>query len=192
MLASLIRNVVILTSVLTAVVIGLGNLTGLFQDPATRDAGTHGIAATETARPPLVVASQAPPEAPPLLSTGHNSVVFNAGPNGHYLVDALVNGRPVRFLVDTGATVVALSASDAERVGLDVRTLDFSGVVQTANGTTRVAGVTLDDIRIGEIEMRDVKAAVIEKPMGISLLGMSFLRRLPGFEVRDRQLIMRW
>ena len=118
--------------------------------------------------------------------------VVPPGPGGHFLVMLDVNGTPVRFLVDTGATMVTLTAEDAERVGLPVRALDYSTRVQTANGQVGVASVILRDMQLGKLEIRDVEASVTQAQMNISLLGMSFLRRLSSFEVRSEGLILRY
>lgn len=127
-----------------------------------------------------------------LAITGSNALVIRADSRGHFLVDASIGTKDVRFLVDTGASSVALSRQDAERLGFYVHQLDYSGRAQTANGMARFAPVTIEEIRIGDIVVRDVAAAVMDTPMKGSLLGMTFLRRLAGFEVRDDRLILRW
>jgi len=123
---------------------------------------------------------------------GDRELVIAADRSGHFILQANINGADVAFMVDTGATSVALSRADAERIGLPDARLDFSQRVQTANGVARVAPVTLDSVNIGQLNMRDVKAVVIDQPMSMSLLGMSFLSRLNGYEVRDRRLVLRW
>ena len=112
-----------------------------------------------------------------------NEMVLRPGRGGHYYVTADIGQAEVRFLVDTGASMIALSADDAERIGLDPDNLDYNGVVQTANGTTRVAPITLDEVRIGQLEVDRVEAIVSRAPMGISLLGMSFLSKLSRAEM---------
>jgi len=96
------------------------------------------------------------------------------------------------MLVDTGATRIALSHSDAEFVGLRMRSRDFVKRVATANGHVMVAPVRLDEVEIGEISLRDVEA-VVQGPDGseISLLGMSFLSRLKSFETSGGRLVLR-
>ena len=95
------------------------------------------------------------------------------------------------FLVDTGASVVALTAEDARMAGLDPARLDYSVTVSTANGTTRAAPVTLDALSIGPITERNVRAVVIETGLDRSLLGMTFLERLQSFEARADTLTLR-
>ncbi len=114
------------------------------------------------------------------------------GPNGHFKLEAEVNGESIQFMVDTGATVVALGPETAERLGFDLDELDFSRSVRTANGTAPVARVILDEIVVGDLTVNNVEAVVLSKPMGISLLGMSFLAQLDGYEVRDGRFVMHW
>ena len=121
-----------------------------------------------------------------------DELVLKAGAGGHYFVDAEINGEGVNFLVDTGASVVALTRQDAERLGMDLDELKYTGRAKTANGIARVAPVMLSEIEIGENVVENVQAAVIDAPMDVSLLGMSFLKRLEGFEIKDNELIMRW
>jgi aspartyl protease family protein len=126
-------------------------------------------------------------------ATAHyGSVVqIKAGRNGHFNTEAEVNGRPVEVMIDTGATMVALSYEDAERAGLYLNDSDFTGAVTTANGVARVAPVTLDRVSIGDITVRDVPAAVTEPGrLKTSLLGMSFLNRLSRFDMRSGVLVL--
>jgi clan AA aspartic protease (TIGR02281 family) len=112
--------------------------------------------------------------------------------SGHFLLEAVVQGVAIRFLVDTGASDVVLSPEDARRLHLNAAALDFSLEYQTANGTVRAAPVRLRHVRVGQLELTDVEASVNEAPMGISLLGMSFLERLDGYAVEGDRLILRW
>ena len=120
-----------------------------------------------------------------------DTMVFTANELGHVVLDAAVNGAPVRMLVDTGATLVTLTPADARAAGIYPASLTFSGHVQTANGTTRMAPVTLREIRIGQLSIYDVPAGVLEN-LNVSLLGMSFLSRLHGYEMRDGKLTITW
>lgn len=119
-------------------------------------------------------------------------LVIRAGPRGHFVVDAEVDGTPLTFLVDTGASDVVLSPDDARRLGLEPRTLDYSRAYQTANGVVRAAPVTLRELRLGGLQLYDLEASVNERPLPMSLLGMSFLGRLQSYEVADGRLILRW
>jgi len=118
-------------------------------------------------------------------------VEIRAGRNGHYTTEAHVNGRAVEVLVDTGASMVALSYEDAERAGVFVRSGDFTHGVSTANGTAKFALTRLDSISVGDITIRNVEAMVSEPGrLSTSLLGMTFLGRLGRAELRSGVLIL--
>ena len=125
-------------------------------------------------------------------SSIERQLVLRRAANGHFKVRAYVNGVAIPFLVDTGASDVALSASAAEQIGLNLRTLKYTRQYQTANGVIHAAPVTLRDVRIGDLRVYDVEASVTQTNLGMSLLGMSFLNRLTSFEVRCRELVLRW
>ena len=118
--------------------------------------------------------------------------VVQPGAGGHYVIEAVVNGAPVTFLVDTGASDIVLTMADAERLGLQPSTLRFTQRFATANGETRAAPVVLREMRIGQFSLFDVPASVNEAPLQVSLLGMSFLRQLNGYGVENGRLILRW
>ncbi|HMW17763.1 MAG TPA: TIGR02281 family clan AA aspartic protease [Accumulibacter sp.] len=105
------------------------------------------------------------------------TAVLTADNNGHFLTTGTVNGTSVRFLVDTGATLIALSAADARRIGLDPRK-GQPVIVNTANGQAQVSKVRLDTVRIGELVVNGVDAVVHPQDLPINLLGMSFLNRM--------------
>jgi aspartyl protease family protein len=121
---------------------------------------------------------------------GAGSVRFEAWPDGEFRIDALVNGAPVTFIVDTGASEVVLTPRDAERLGYDLNDLDFSNVSMTANGPVGGAPIVLSEIAIGPIRMDDVAAAVNGAPMVYSLLGINFLNRLKSYEEQDGMLTL--
>ena len=109
---------------------------------------------------------------------GRQNVTLSADPRGHFVTMGSINGGSVRFLVDTGATLVALPAAEARRLGIDYLQ-GQRGQVQTANGLTAAYRVKLDTVRIGDIEVNNVDAVVTESDaMGVTLLGMSFLNRM--------------
>jgi aspartyl protease family protein len=120
-----------------------------------------------------------------------NTLSYRADQRGHVMLEAAVNGAPTRFLVDTGATIVALTPSDAAAAGLGRSNLSFSATVSTANGVARAAPVKLREVRIGQLALPDVPAMVIEN-LGVSLLGQSFLKRLDAYEMRDGVLTITW
>jgi aspartyl protease family protein len=120
-----------------------------------------------------------------------NSLTLRAGRDGHVYSEVNVNGVPIRMVVDTGATEVVLTLRDAAAIGFSAGSLSFTGRSSTANGVTRVAPITLREVRIGQLEIRDVHAAVVEH-LDVSLLGQTFLRRLDSYEMRDGVLTMSW
>lgn len=104
-------------------------------------------------------------------------ISLTADSAGHFTTMGSVNGVPVRFLVDTGATLIALGASDAARANIDYRQ-GQPGITMTANGTARVWRVTLNSVRVGGVTLHQVNAVVTEHDQPIALLGMSFLNRM--------------
>lgn len=111
-------------------------------------------------------------------------------PDGHYYLTAEVNGTPIRFVVDTGASQIVLSQSDAREAGLDLSDLIYIGRAYTANGTVRTAPVKLDSIAIGPIRDHDVRAVVNEGAMDESLLGMDYLQRFSSVEIGGGKLVL--
>ena len=105
------------------------------------------------------------------------TVTLAADTRGHFFTDGAVNGNPVRFLVDTGATTVALPASEAVRLGIDYRK-GKRAFSNTAGGVVPIYVVTLDTVRLGPIELTGVEASVVERGLNVALLGMSFLNRV--------------
>jgi aspartyl protease family protein len=119
-------------------------------------------------------------------ASDRQSVTLAADARGHFFSEGAVNGNPVRFLVDTGATTVALPASDAVRLGIDYRKGD-RGFSNTAGGVVPIYRVRLDTVRLGSIELTGVEGVVLEGGLDIALLGMSFLNRVEM--KRDGQLM---
>jgi len=107
---------------------------------------------------------------------GSQSVTLAADDRGHFVTLGSVNGGSVRFMVDTGATIIALPAADARRLGINY-TEGKTGLVSTANGRAQAYQVQLDTVKVGDITLNQVDAVVIEGDLGIALLGMSFLNR---------------
>jgi aspartyl protease family protein len=120
-------------------------------------------------------------------TAGGTQIVLAAGSGGHYFAAGSINGRAVQFMVDTGATTVALSAADADRIGLKWRDAPRA-LAQTANGVTVMHVVMLSSVRIGDVEIPNVEATVVPAPMPHVLLGNSFLRR---FQLRQENDILR-
>ena len=110
--------------------------------------------------------------------------------DGHYYLTLGINGTPVDFVVDTGASDMVLSRADAARAGIDSGNLIFSGRAQTANGLVETAQVRLDEVSLGGITDRGVRAAVNGGEMDISLLGMGYLDRFERLEIRDGRMLL--
>lgn len=109
---------------------------------------------------------------------GGGKVVLTADGRGHFFANGTINGGPVKFIVDTGATRVSLGASDARRLGLDASKGE-RGVTNTANGQAPVSLVKLDSVRIGDVTLHNVDASILlNVEMPVALLGMSFLNRM--------------
>lgn len=136
---------------------------------------------------PVVAAA---PPAPSSPATGGPASLVKAA-DGHFWAEASVNGKRVRFLVDTGATTVALTAADAQRLGLDLDALTFDRPVITAAGEAKAAVVELDYIAIAGARVDKVQALVLKEGLSASLLGMSYLGRLSRFEATPTALILR-
>jgi aspartyl protease family protein len=140
--------------------------------------------------PAIALAAPVPVATQP-QSWGSGTQVFPADLQGHVYIDALVNGVPVHFLVDTGATLVSLTMNDARAAGLDPNGIAFTVRTSTANGPSEGAPVTLHDVRIGQMPIYDVRA-LVHRNLGISLLGQSFLTRLRSYNVQNGQLTLDW
>jgi aspartyl protease family protein len=110
---------------------------------------------------------------------------------GHYWADAKVNTAQVHFLVDTGASIVALTKQDARRIGVNIRSGGPVARMSTANGVISVPLVTLKRVRIGNVEVTNVEAAVIEEGLSTSLLGMSFLSQLKTWQTTPAGLVLK-
>ena len=110
-------------------------------------------------------------------SSDRQSVTLAADARGHFVTQGQINGNPVRFLVDTGATSVALPAAEAQRLGIDYRKGD-RGFTNTAGGVVPVYRVRFDSVKLGSIELSGVDGIVIERGLDIALLGMTFLNRV--------------
>jgi len=102
--------------------------------------------------------------------------------DGHFWADAEVNGQPVHFLVDTGATAVALTPQDAARLGFKASDLKYGYNVTTAGGSSHAAAVTLSVVSVNGARIENVQALVVNDGLDVSLLGMSYLGRLTRFE----------
>ncbi len=161
-------------------------------------ARTLGALDEEMRKPELRPASDAPDAVQAASMTTKEAAPASGGPasvakarDGHYWAEGLVNGRRVRFLVDTGATTVALTLADAERLGIRPSRADYTHPVITANGQVHAAEVKLDSVSVAGARVNGVDALVVEKGLSTSLLGMTYLGRLSRFEATPSALILR-
>ncbi len=123
---------------------------------------------------------------------GSQEAILTKGLGGHFQARVQVNGQPLNMMVDTGASTIALSYRDAERVGIDVDRLRFVQPVRTANGIAMAAPITLSDVSVGGIARQDVRAGVLERgKLAESLLGMSYLGSLSSLQMTGDRLILR-
>ena len=170
------------TLLLTCILIGLAAV-------AAPQLFTHYMQQPMTAN---VVEASAPSaegeNAPP---PGVRQVQIEAEGDGHFYVNADINsGHNIRLMVDTGATVVALRASDAAAAGIRPLQSEYVDPVQTANGTTMAAEAMLDRMSVEDIEIHHVRALVLpDDQLSLSLLGGSFLKGLQRYQVADGRLI---
>lgn len=119
-------------------------------------------------------------------------LTVNADYRGHYLVHPSIDNYRVKMMVDTGASLVALTDADARALGIRPDRAAYSVELGTANGMVRGARAMLREVRLGDISVRDVEAIVLPAgALSISLLGMSFLRRLRGYEVQGGRMVLR-
>ncbi|SCB43194.1 retropepsin-like aspartic protease family protein [Rhizobium multihospitium] len=125
-------------------------------------------------------------------SEGGQEVILHKRSSGHFEARVMINGQPIDMLIDTGASTIALSQEDAERVGIIPENLTYSQTVLTANGRARAAPVELGSVAIGPIKRRDVEASVAEAgKLDQSLLGMSFLETLGSMQMQTDELRLR-
>ena len=140
---------------------------------------------------PRAVAEPAkPPVEAPQMAVGNGFVAQELvrSPDGHFYADAQVNGAHVRFMIDTGATIVALTREDAQRAGIQFGS--DRALVRGVGGPVEVIPVTIDRIAIGSLEASQVEAAVADD-LGVSLLGQSFLARVGRVEIEGDRMVLR-
>lgn len=174
-----IRNlfIVMFTAITIALVISFGIAPKLKDEEAD-------IAVLE----PVTVAAATPQ---PATTAGSRAAFIDKESDGHFWTRADVGGTQVKFMVDTGASIVALTYFDAQRLGLKPEELDFDSEIRTAGGLTYGAPVTLPSIRVGRVVIKDVPAVILRTELEQSLLGMTFLSELHSYEVRQGQMIIR-
>jgi aspartyl protease family protein len=133
----------------------------------------------------------APVQSAPSVSPNNSrTVVISKGDGGHFWTDARVDGRRIAFVVDTGASAIALRESDAARLGIHPSRSDYSVKISTANGMSRAAPVQLGMVEIGNVVVRDVQALIHpDTGLGVNLLGMTFLGKVRWTHDRGKLII---
>lgn len=111
-------------------------------------------------------------------------------PDGHYYLTLDINGAPIRFVVDTGASQVVLTQDDARRIGIDPASLTYTGAASTANGVVRTAPIRLDDVALGTLRDTNLRAVVNGGQMQDSLLGMTYLGLYDRIEIANNALVL--
>lgn len=129
--------------------------------------------------------------APDTATSRNDSLVLQRESDGHFYVDAVVNGATIRFMVDTGASSVALTQADARRAGMFYSANDFNQVGRSAGGDIALRPVTFDRIAVGAIEAQGVRGVVIGGDADMSLLGQSFLSTLGGVSIEGDTMVLR-
>ncbi len=127
---------------------------------------------------------------PPSGNIQGEDITFRADQSGHFKVTAEINGIDIDFMIDTGATHVVLNMKDAERIGYNLDQVSFNMPASTANGIVYSAQVNIGAIEVGPIRAENVEGFINQGDLDISLLGMSFLNQLSGYEVRNGLLTL--
>ncbi len=141
----------------------------------------------DTPPAPKTAAMAATPEP----STAGRTVVIPRDSRGHFQVNGRVDGKHMGFLVDTGASVIALTERDAARLGIRPAQREFTTEVKTANGTVRAARIQLNRVEIDDVVVRDVAALIVpDQALSENLLGLSFLAKLRRFEYANGKLVL--
>ena len=165
--------------------LGVGLIALAFLAPSFK-AGPPAPPHAEASKPAATAESYAP--GAPAAGNGFASREIARAPDGHFYLDAQVNGAQVHFLIDTGASMVALTPDDAQRAGIALPS--ERAVAQGASGAVEIVPVTIDRIAAGPLEARDVPGAVARE-LPISLLGQSFLSRVGNVQISGDRMVLR-
>ncbi len=170
------RNILVLAAVMLGLGLYLAEKAANIKKPATV----------------AVASSQGAPVASDVsASAGRRSHTIGKDSRGHFTTDGRVDGRRLDFMVDTGASVIALTESSAARIGIRPSRSDFNAPVSTANGVVKGARARLDSVDIGGLEIRDVQAMILpDEVLSENLLGLSYLSRLRRFEFAGGKLVL--
>ncbi|MGL4635722.1 MAG: retropepsin-like aspartic protease family protein [Beijerinckiaceae bacterium] len=174
-----------LTNLVFAALIGSGAIAGFVVQNHDRQK-QDSKQAVAAAAPARTSAASAPP------NPGGNTAMLYADPRGHFFADIMVRGIPVKTMVDTGASLVALSTEDAAKIGFRANPSDRKAQFNTANGVVTASLIRLPEVRLQGLTVYDVEAAIMPPgAMSGTLLGMSFMKKLASFESRGTSMIMK-
>ena len=138
----------------------------------------------------MAMAARPAPAPAPAVSSNYRTVTLNSDRRGHFQTDARVDGRNIDFMVDTGASSIALRESSAAKLGIHPSARDYNIKMQTANGVGKAARVRLNRVELGGITVRDVDALVVpDESLSVNLLGMTFLSRVKWSHDRGRLVL---
>ena len=124
------------------------------------------------------------------LRIGQNQISINISSDNHFYINLKINGKKVKFMIDTGASDMVLNQKDARKIGINPRDLVFNRIYQTANGKSYGASVILNEVEINGLIFNQVPASVNSGNMGTSLLGIRFLRNFKKYEFSQNKLIL--
>jgi aspartyl protease family protein len=171
----LMRQILILAALLLAG----GSYLARYADKAVVEAPGSQAAAVQVSEQPMQA------------SVGQHKMELTSGRDGHFRVNARVDGRHIGFMVDTGASLVILRETDAANVGLRPMPRDYTATVSTANGRIKAAPAKLERIEVGDITVFDVPALVLpDEALSTNLLGVSFLSRLRRYQYADGRMLL--
>lgn len=169
------RSIIVFAGLVLAAAGLIGNYLGQHEQPA----------ATPSSSAASVTVGNAP------ASSNRRSVTIPQDARGHFQVGGQIDGRRVEFMVDTGASVVALSEREAGRLGIRPGRDDFTAQVKTANGVVKAAPVMLRSVDINGLVVRNVRALVVPgNALSENLLGLSYLTKLKRFEYANGKLVL--
>ena len=169
----------------TLVVAGIALVGVAMISPSLKSGGTW---SSPSAERPFAASASPIKRTPPGAGHRAGAAQLVRGPDGHFYADAQVNGVTIRFLVDTGASVVMLTREDAQRAGIALPA--ERALAMGVGGTVSVAPVTIDRIAIGTVEARSIQAAVADQ-LPVSLLGQNFLAQFGSVEIRGDTMVLR-
>jgi len=128
---------------------------------------------------------------PAAVRTGDNGeMVINLSSEGHFFIDVAINGVPMRFMIDTGASDIVIDKNQAQKLGINTQDLVFNKRYQTANGSSFGASVVLQEVQVGNVKFHNITASVNSAELGTPLLGMSFLRQFHKYEFYQDRLVL--